>query len=124
MAAGFEVVVRPVVFPSIRPVARVFVPEDAPDKGIAVIGGSGGKLIDLPHSSSVSSSKSRMVEVKRVYDIARVYYTTKYWEFEVLKSLEFLVNGQSTIGQQFGAFMPGSNVQIINRGLTRVSSGS
>ncbi len=36
--AGLEVVVRPVVFPNIRPApARALAPEDNPDQGIAVL---------------------------------------------------------------------------------------
>lgn len=72
--AGLEVVVRPVVFPSIRPPpARALAPEDNPDQGIATLGGSGGRLIDLPHSFSVSFSQQRQKETKRLVDVERIY---------------------------------------------------
>jgi len=73
--AGFEVIVRPVVFPNIRPApARALAPEDNPDQGIAVLGGSGGRLIDLPHSYSTSVSQQKPhTESKRQFDKERIY---------------------------------------------------
>jgi hypothetical protein len=73
--AGFEVVVRPVVFPNIRPAPpRVLAPEDDPTQGIAVISGSGGKLIDLPRSWSVSVSYQKPhQEAVRQFDKERVF---------------------------------------------------
>jgi len=127
---GFETVVRPVVFPNIRPAAaRALRIEDAPDKGIAVITGGSNSVVDLPYSYSGSWSKSRMVEVKRKYDKARVYYTrpdgtvdkSKYWEFEVLRSIQYLENGSTSIGAQFAPFQDLENVEIIDKGLTRVN---
>jgi hypothetical protein len=73
--AGFEVIVRPVVFPNIRPAPpRVLAPVSDPMQGIAVISGSGGKLIDLQHSWSVSVSRQRPhQESKRQFNKERVY---------------------------------------------------
>ena len=75
--AGFEVVVRPVVFPNIRPApARSLPIEDAPDKGFAVISGSGGERYRSAVQRSVAAGRrSRMVEIKRHFDKARIYYT-------------------------------------------------
>jgi hypothetical protein len=72
---AFEVVVRPVIFPNIRP-AKVQQPPNPPDDPNAdqcVITGSSGKSIDLPYSWSVSMSQSKRVETKRRVDVARVY---------------------------------------------------
>ena len=128
---GFETIVRPAVFPNIRPQPTRSLPvADAPDQGLAVIsGGGGGSVISLPHSESHSWSRSRQVEVKRHFTKARIYYSrpdgsldySKYWEFEVLTAIEFLENGQSAWGMQFGPMPEGDNVQIINHGLTRVN---
>jgi hypothetical protein len=73
--AGFEVIVRPVVFPNIRPVPpRVLSPEDDPTKGMAVLSGSGGKLIDLPRTWSASQSRQTpQKEAVRQFDKERVY---------------------------------------------------
>lgn len=72
--AGFEVVVRPVVFPNIRPApAQSQAPASDPEKDIAVIHGSSGQHIDLPFSWTVSTSSSRPKETKRRIDLARVY---------------------------------------------------
>ncbi|SRR5580765_3184943 len=58
--SGFEVIVRPVVLPNIRPAAaRVLPAEDDPAKGIATIGGGGGKFVGISHSTSISFSQQR-----------------------------------------------------------------
>jgi hypothetical protein len=71
----FEVIVRPVVFPNIRPpAARMLAPESNPDQGFATISGTGGKLIDLPHSWSASHTETKQQqETKRQYDTEKVY---------------------------------------------------
>jgi hypothetical protein len=71
---GFEVVVRPVVFPNIRPApAQSRPPADDPNQGIATIHGSSGQFLDLQYSWSLNSSQSNPNETKRRYDVARVY---------------------------------------------------
>jgi len=78
MMAGFEIIVRPVVFPNIRPTpARSLPPPDDPEKGFATIKGNGAKLVSLTTSFSKNMSKSRSVETKRRVDVARVYQKKK-----------------------------------------------
>ena len=125
---SFETVVRPAVLPNIRPTPTASVPiADAPDKGLAVITGGGNSVVDLSHSETHSWSKSRHVEVKRTFDKARVYYTSpdgtidysQYWEFEVLRSIEFIENGATTTSFQYAPFQNLDNVEIVEEGLTR-----
>ena len=71
--AGLEYIVRPAVFPGIRPTPGPSTLKDDPDKGKATITGSSGKTIDLPYSYSMTTSESRRRERKRRYDRARVY---------------------------------------------------
>ena len=74
--AGLEVVVRPVVFPNIRPAPPrlCWRQRMIPTQGIAVISGSGGRLIDLPYSFSMSVSKQKTrQETKRLVDEERIY---------------------------------------------------
>lgn len=72
--AGFEVIVRPVVFPNIRPQApRVLPPEDNPDQGIATIRGNPAQTVNFTHSYSFHWSSSRQVETERQVDEVRVY---------------------------------------------------
>jgi hypothetical protein len=72
--ARFEVVVRPVVFPNIRPApARSLPPENNPDQGFAEIRGNGAKSMTLTNSWNVSWSKSIQVETERTEDEARIY---------------------------------------------------
>lgn len=71
--AGLEVVVRPVVFPNIRPQpTRSLPPQDDPDKGFAVIHGQGAKQIDLTNSYSASTTSSQQTEIRRRVDRSRV----------------------------------------------------
>jgi len=75
---GLEVVVRPVVFPDIRPApARSLPPQDDPDKGFAVIHGQAGKQVDLTWSYSSSASSNKRQETKRRVDEVRVYQKRK-----------------------------------------------
>src|SRR5580765_582165 len=94
---GFEVVVRPAVFPNIRPQRPgLSMPGDAPDKGFASISGGGGSLIDLPWSESMSMSKGHL-EKRRTFHKVRVPYTrpdgtidwSRYTEDEVMNRVEF-----------------------------------
>jgi hypothetical protein len=71
---GFEVVVRPVVFPNIRPApAQPSRAADDPTQGLATINGSGGQFLDLQYSNSINSSSSNPTETRRRVDVVRVY---------------------------------------------------
>lgn len=71
---GFEVVVRPVVLPDIRPrPRRSLPPADDPEKGFAVIRGNGFHQGSQSLNWTASTSQSRPVEVKRRVDETRVY---------------------------------------------------
>lgn len=72
--AGLEVVVRPVIFPNIRPQPRQSLPpQDDPEKGFAVIKGQPAQGVGTNYSMSISSSKSKPREVERRFDEVRVY---------------------------------------------------
>lgn len=138
--AGLEVVVRPVIFPDIRPAPRpsVVPAETDPEQGLVVIRGASAKTIDLPSSYSVSFTVTYATEKKRRFDVARVYQIgggssssrsasgrsasgvnrDNYVDVEVVK--------QITLGQQGGNvdynFAPveeSDNVEIIRRDVVR-----
>jgi hypothetical protein len=84
--AGFEGVVRPVVFPDIRPsraqsvragnsASSLSVQALAgnPNKGSAVIRGNGGQQVSVSSSYSASASTSQRSETERRVDETRVY---------------------------------------------------
>jgi len=75
---GFETVVRPVVFPDIRPAPAQPQPPatEDPKKGIATIHGSNGKFLDLTYSWTINSSQSNPTETQRRVDVVRVYQMT------------------------------------------------
>jgi hypothetical protein len=73
---GLEVVVRPVVFPNIRPTTpRVLLPtSDSPEQGLCVLGGGSGKFVSTSYSWSVNITKSKpKKEEKRQVDKKRIY---------------------------------------------------
>jgi hypothetical protein len=74
MMAGLEVVVRPVIFPDIRPRAKQSLPpQDDPEKGLAVISGNPAQSIGLSYSWSVSASYSKPKEKWRKVDGVRTF---------------------------------------------------
>jgi hypothetical protein len=72
---GFEVVVRPVVFPNIRPAPpRVLPPESDPLQGLVTLTGGGLETANASYSFSVSVTRQNAnQESKRQYDTERVY---------------------------------------------------
>jgi len=72
--AGLEVVVRPVIFPNIRPTARQSLPpQDDPTKGFAVIRGNPASSGQISESQSGSASTSSPKEEERTVDKVRVF---------------------------------------------------
>jgi hypothetical protein len=72
--AGFEVVVRPAIFPDIRPApAQPVPPADDPNKGFATIHGNGGHEFTTSSSYTANASSSTHSEIQRRSDEARVY---------------------------------------------------
>lgn len=72
--AGFEVVVRPVVFPDIRPRAKQSLPPpDDPTKGFCEIKSHGNVVVTLSYSFTASASMSKPTETERRFDEVRVY---------------------------------------------------
>lgn len=75
--SGLERVVRPVVFPDIRPqVARQLPPEEDPTKGICEIKGQGSFVTQWSINTSWSITYGKQKEIKRQVDTARVYQKT------------------------------------------------
>jgi hypothetical protein len=129
--AGFEVVVRPMVLPNIRPPSpRVLPPQDDPEQGFAVIGGSGGGLIDLPYTWNFSfTTQAAVQEVKRQFDKERVYQVDdegninkgNFVELERLSRIRV----ETADGPQKILFAEPpelDNVEILDRDITRSAS--
>jgi len=73
MAKGLEGVVRPVIFPDIRPRPRpALPPQDDPTKGFAVIQGNPAGSTSNSYSFSVNASYTRPKETERRVDVVRV----------------------------------------------------
>jgi hypothetical protein len=101
---GFEVIVRPAVFPSIRPApARVLAPSGSdPTQGLAVLSGGGGKFVGLSYSWNVSVSRgATQQETSRQFDKLRVHQVdgegninpNNYVDVEQLKKITFKEEG-------------------------------
>jgi hypothetical protein len=72
MMASFETVVRPVVFPDIRPQAPRSLPPDDDSSGM-VIRGNPAKSFDLSYSYSFNASSNSNRETEREVDTMRIY---------------------------------------------------
>jgi hypothetical protein len=121
--AGFETVVRPVVFPDIRPApAQPLPPQDNPNQGLCTITGSSGKTIDLPYSYSISSSESRPTETRRRVDVARVYQMNddgtvnkdNFVDINVANKI-WMRDGETQQTQYYTAVQETDNIQIRER---------
>lgn len=73
--AGLEIVVRPLIFPDIRPAKfrPALAPEDDPTKGFAVIQGDPTVSTSSSYSVSISGSFSHPKEKQRRVDHVRIY---------------------------------------------------
>jgi hypothetical protein len=139
--AGLEVVVRPVVFPNIRPSQpRVLAPEDKADQGFAVIGGGGGKFVSLSYSFSHSmSAQLAHREGVRQFNKERVYQVdekgninkTNYVDLERMKRVRLQggvagFSGQGTSGFPvkliFADPPQANNVETLQTDVTRYPS--
>lgn len=132
--AGFEVVVRPMVLPNIRPTpSRLRAIEEDPEKGKAVITGGSGKLFQLSYSYSGTATQVNQIEVKRRFDVDRVYQSTgsgispgvrstsssinhdNYVDVERVKSVWFADGTR----HDYATPPPRDNVEVMARDLVR-----
>lgn len=129
--AGFEVIVRPVVLPNIRPPqARTLAPEDDPERGVCVLNGSSGGLIDLPISVNISFSRSKAKETKRRFDEVRIKKKDDagnvdeetFIDVEVLNRIEFRGGDGTTWTRRYADAEPRDNIEILRRNVTRQNS--
>lgn len=126
--SGFETIVRPVVLPNIRPApARQKAPDDDPDRGVCVLNGSSGRLIDLSVSESSSITRSRANELKRRFDVARVYQVEddgtvnrdNFIDVEVVNRLWLQAGDGTVMKERFARVRESNNVEIREHNLVR-----
>lgn len=126
--SGFEVIVRPVVLPNIRPApARTKAADDDEDRGVCVLNGSSGQLIDLSISENSNISRSRTKETKRRFDEVRIKKKDDagnideetFVDVEVLKKV-WLINGDGTVDtRRYADFEERDNTEILRRDVVR-----
>lgn len=130
--SGLEVVVRPVVFPNIRPQqARVLPPLDDQTQGFASITGGSGRVIDLPHTYSLSITRQTPhTEVRRQYDVDRVYQKNDDGSInrknfvEIERMTRVLARNGNTENDIKIRYAPGperDNVEVKETNITRTS---
>jgi hypothetical protein len=130
---GFEVIVRPAVFPSIRPApARVLAPSGSdPTQGLAILSGGGGKFVGLSYSWNVSVSRAgTQQETRRQFDTQRVYQVdgkgninqNNYVDVEQLKKITFREEGDPIHTSYVSPPNP-DNVKTIAADVTRDAGG-
>ena len=124
--AGFEVIVRPVLFPNIRPVpTRSLPPADDPTQGQAVLSGGSGQVIALTHSYNGSASTAEGTEIERTFDVARIKSkdgsSDVYIDVEVVNELKMKSRRGDTSTWQYTPIAEQDNIQILRRNETRKS---
>lgn len=126
--AGFEVIVRPVVFPGIRPQKqRVLPTESDPEQGVCTIEGNSGGIIDLTDSWSVSKSKSiQWKEVGRVSSKVRIKQKEpdgtinpdNYVDVKVAKSILTRRDDGRIHEQRFRPAKTEDNIEVLEANIT------
>lgn len=105
--AAFETIVRPVVFPNIRPApTRSLPPADDPEQGLCVIRGSGGGVIAANFSVSISGSTHNPKETERRVDTARVYQKNDDGTINRENFVELEVANRITMEEGVGGDLP------------------
>lgn len=131
--AGFEVVVRPSVFPNIRPApARVLPPEQNPEQGLVIIKGGGAKELSASYNWSVNVSRQRpQREVARQFDTKRVSQVdpktgtvnpANYVDVEQLKRIR-LDTDQGPVKTLYDSPPDSDNVKTLETDVTRYAGG-
>ena len=126
MGSTFETVVRPSVLPDIRPPWRPVVLPNG-NQGPAVLGGSGGQVIELTRSESARWSKQKAIEKQRTYHKLRIPYTNpdgtldwdRYTEIEVMDKVDFLDYAGKERTDFYAKPQPSEQYEIVASGLTR-----
>jgi hypothetical protein len=129
--AGFEVVVRPVVFPNIRPApAQSSAPVSDPNQGLAVIHGASGQHIDLPFNWTASASSSKPRETSRRVDEARVYQMDDdgnvnkdtFVDIDVANRI-WMDDGKGRVPYGYAPIQETDNIEIRNRNIIKERTG-
>jgi hypothetical protein len=129
---GLEVVVRPVVFPNIRPTTpRVLLPSaDSPEQGLCVLSGGGGKFVDTSYSFSANISKSApKKEKKRQVDKLRIFHIDpqtgdviedQYIDVEQTKKIRLDGDkGKEPDKIIYGNYATPDNVKVLEKDITK-----
>lgn len=120
---GLELVVRPVVFPSIRPAPPQIPVVVEEDDRVSEIIGRGGRAITLSHSRRWSSSRNNQRELSRTFDTVRVFNPQdeeQFVDIEVVKKLNVRNSNGDRQTLRLCDHAAGANTQIINTRQQRV----
>lgn len=131
---ALEVVVRPVVFPNIRPARpRLLTTPDDPSQGIVVLSSGGGTFVGTSYSYSYSYSSSKPhKEKKRQVDKKRVYQKTQnddgtstinkdnYVDIEQMKKV-LLVGGTEPQRIVYAPYKDADNIEVLETDVTKTA---
>ena len=139
---GFEVVVRPAVFPNIRPnPPRVLAPPDDPTQGMAIFVGGGTVTVGVSLTWSVNVNQDRPhTETKRQFNKERIYQMAgggsgvardgsgtinknNYVDVERMKRVR-LDTSEGPIKMVFADPPEVENIEVIDVDITRAADGT
>lgn len=128
-----EVVVRPVVFPNIRPSSPRMLPaSDNPNQGMVVLSSGSGIFVTTSYSFSYSySSSHKKTETKRQVDKKRIYQQEEnddgsktinkdnYVDIEQMKKV-LLTGGKEPDRIVYQQYKDDENVEVLESNVTKL----
>ena len=126
--ARFEVLVRPVVFPNIRPAsARSLPPEDNPSEGFAVIRGNGASIMNNSFNWTETISQSKRTETQRRVDEARIHQMDdngtvnqdNFVDVDVANKVWFAAGQKGSASDEYQRISPADNIKIRRRDIMK-----
>jgi len=112
----FEVLVRPNVYPRIRPIPNPAPPPLDPEDRLVVLDSSSVTIIELNFTYSYSMSRTKIEETSRKFDVARISNvddSSQFVDVEVITALKLRDADRMVYKRKYEKPKAGPNVEIL-----------